>query len=64
MQVMNVYKLGVKRGGTTHEVVANRSRQARRFVANDKSNVWLNADSTYCKKTGTVERVNMSPTYA
>jgi hypothetical protein len=51
---MNVYQLGVKRGGTTRKVVANRSRAARRFLASGGTKSWLDSEATYCKKVGTV----------
>ena len=51
---MNVYKLGVKRGGTTRKVAAKCSRAARRFMASNGAKSWLDSKSTYCKKVGTV----------
>ena len=60
---MNVYQLGVKRGGTTRKVVANRSRAARRFLASNGTKSWLNSSATYCKKIGTTT-AKQAPTFA
>jgi len=61
---MNVYKIGVKRGGKVYKVVANRSRAARRFLARNGSKCWVDGAKTYCKKVDTLKSATTEPMFA